>query len=388
MPGTHAVLSASSAKRWLACPPSARLNDKLAYLFGDGGSVYAEEGTLAHSVAELKLRHEIGEINDFNFTTRLKALGDISAEMNRATDYYVDVVLEKFYAAKKVCPDAKLLLEQKLDYSAWVPKGYGTGDAVIVSDASLEVCDLKYGKGVPVSAVENPQARCYGLGALTAFGDLYGFTHVRNTIIQPRLDSVTEETLTREELLAWGEEIRPIAEQAWRGEGEFTPGEHCRFCNARALCKARALESMTIFKHGFDSPDVLADSAIPEILKVADVAEQWLKDIRVYALSQALRGAVWPGWKLVRGKKPNRAWKNEDAVLDQLARAGYSEEQYMVTKMKSVSEIEKVLGKAAFNALLGPMVVQGEGNLTLVPETDKRVEYSSADADFADMLSV
>lgn len=386
MPGIHALLSASKAKQWLTCPPSARLNERLAPIFGEQSSQYAAEGTLAHSLGELKLRRASGEYNEFRYQTERKALGPIPAEMERATDYYEDCVMEKYFTALRACPDAQLLLEQQLDYSRWVPKGFGTGDAIIISDATLEVCDLKYGKGIPISAIENPQARMYGLGAIAQFGDLYGFTHIRNTIIQPRLDSVTEETLTREALLEWGEYVRPIAEEAWRGQGDFQPGEHCRFCNARAICYARAAQALAIFRHGFESPDVLPDSAIPDILKVADTAESWIKDVRAYALNQALKGAEWPGYKLVRGKRPGRGWKDEDAVKELMMRAGHPGESYLVTKMKSVAELEKVLGKTAFSALLGNQVTQGDGALSLVPEEDRRIEYTSADADFSDLI--
>lgn len=385
-PSLHAVLGASSAKRWLACPPSARLEEKLKERFGDRSSPYAAEGTLAHEVGELKLRHAIGEINKFNFDTQLTALGSIPSDMGRATDSYVDIVMEKYYAAKKASPDAQLLLEQRLDFSKWVPHGFGTGDAIIVSDELLDVCDYKHGKGVPVYAEDNPQARLYGLGALESLGALFGFTHVRNTIIQPRLDSVTEEILTREELLNWAEsEVRARAELAWRGEGEFCPGDHCQFCAAKAICSARASQALSIFRHGFDAPGVLPDEAIPGILAVADTAEKWIKDIRAYALSQALQGQDWRGFKLVRGRKPNRAWTSEEAVTEQLVRAGYTEDQYSVTKLRSIAEIEKTLGKPAFSSILGQFVFQGEGALTLAPDSDKRAAYSSADADFSDM---
>lgn len=388
MPGLHAVLSASGAKRWLACPPSARLEEKLRGIFGDASSPYAEEGTKAHALSELKLRLEIKEINQFNYTEQRKALGDIPHEMEQATNDYCDIVLSKFYAAQQVSPDAKLFIERRLNFSRWVPKGFGTGDATIVSDATLEVCDLKYGKGVRVEAKENPQARLYGLGGVEEFGELYGFEHVRNTIIQPRVDDpVTEETLTREELLAWGEEIRPRAELAWKGKGEFLPGDHCRFCAARALCAARAAEAMRGFQSGFATPGLIDDREIPGILAVADVAEAWIKDVRAYAKNQALRGQQWPGWKLVRGRKGNRAWANEEQAQEQLMRAGYGEDVYLNRKLKNPGEIEKAIGKPAYEALMAKLVTQAEGALNLVPESDKRSEFSSADADFSDMLS-
>ena len=386
MPGQHATLSPSSAKRFLSCPPSARLNAKLIERFGEQSSPFAEEGTKAHSLSELKLRRELGEMNDFRFKTLKEALGDIPAEMEMYTDRYVDVVLENYYAVKRKCEDALLLVEQRLNMERWVPGCFGTGDAIIVSDEILIVQDLKYGKGVPVSAEENPQARLYGLGAVNEYGALYGFPKVRTVIIQPRLESVTEETLTRDELLAWGEEIRPIAEQAWRGEGEFHTGDHCRFCAARAICAARAAEAMDIFKHGFDEPQVIPDSDIPGILSVLDTAESWIRDIRAYALAQAKNGIEYRGYKLVRGKRPGRKWRDEEEVENVLARAGYDREQYEETKLKSAAALEKVLGKSAFDALLGKMVTQGEGALELVPEEDKRPEFSPAEVVLEDLL--
>lgn len=394
MPGLHATLSASGAKRWMSCPPSARLEERLRGIFGEKSTPFAEEGTKAHSLAELKLLREkdrLGEddgINDFNYDLRRKALGDIPEEMDEATDYYAEIILEKFLTARQSCPDAQLKLEQRLDFSRWVPDGFGTGDAVIVGEELLEVCDLKYGKGVPVFAENNPQARCYGLGALHCYGVLYGFKHVRNTIIQPRLDSVTEEMLTTDELLQWAEtELKPAAELAWKGKGEFNPGDHCKFCAARAICYARATKAMTIFKHGFETPGVIPDDAIPEILAVADTAIDWIKDLQAYALSQALRGQEWPGYKLVRGKRPPRKWVDEEKAKHQLIRAGYEPEVYTETKFKSPSDIEKLVGKQAFEAIFATLVTQGDGALTLVPESDKRTEFTSAEADFSDITN-
>lgn len=394
MPGLHATLSASGAKRWMSCPPSARLEERLRGIFGEKSTPFAGEGTKAHSLAELKLLREKGRlgeddgINDFNYDLRRKALGDIPKEMDEATDYYAEIILEKFLTAKQSCPDAQLKLEQRLDFSSWVPDGFGTGDAVIVGEELLEVCDLKYGKGVPVFAENNPQARCYGLGALHCYGVLYGFKHVRNTIIQPRLDSVTEEMLTTDELLQWAEtELKPAAALAWKGKGEFSPGDHCKFCAARAICYARATKAMTVFKHGFETPGVIPDEAIPEILAVADTAIDWIKDLQAYALSQALRGQEWQGYKLVRGKRPPRKWVDEEEAKHQLIRAGYEPEVYTETKFKSPSNIEKLVGKQAFEAIFSTLVTQGDGALTLVPESDKRTEFTSAEADFSDITN-
>jgi len=386
MPGVHALLSPSASHRWLECPPSARLHAKFVDRLGDQGSEFAQEGTKAHSLSELKLRLANGEINQFLFDAEKKLLGEIPRDMETFTDVYVDTVLEKLYAARKSCPDARLFVEQKLDMSEWVPGCFGTSDAVIVTDSTLEVLDLKYGKGVPVSAVGNPQARLYALGAVNQFGDIYSFYSVRETIIQPRLDSITEETMSKSDLLAWGETIKPRAQMAYEGKGEFHCGEWCRFCAAKAVCKTRAMQAMSVFENAFDSPDVIPEENIAGILQVADLTEAWLKDIRAYAMAQALKGAIFPGFKLVRGRAPARKWRNEEEVIDQMARAGYSQEQYMEQpKLMSVSVLEKSIGRTAFKALLAGQTVQGEAPLTLVPESDKREEYSSADVAFADL---
>lgn len=386
MPGLHAILSASAAKRWLSCPPSARLEQKLKSRFGEQSSTFAAEGTKAHALSELKLRKELGELNDFTFQENRKALGPIDNEMEFMTDIYVDTVMEKFYAAWQNCPDAILQIEERLDFSPWVPEGYGTGDAVIVSDFGLEVIDLKYGKGVPVDAVENPQARLYGLGAHHTYGDLYGYAHVRNTIVQPRLDSITEETLTRQELLDWGESIKPTAQLAWKGLGDYHAGDHCQFCAARALCYHRATQAMKIFDTGFDAPGILPDSEIPRILQYAAVAENWIKDIQEYALQQAVKGRDWPGYKLVEGRKPNRRWADEAKVAAQLVKAGYTEDQLYQKKFLTIGDAEKLLGRPGFKALLEGLTVRGSGAPTLVPESDKRPAFNDPDKVFSDLV--
>ena len=409
-PSLHAVLGASSAHRWLICTPSARLCEKLTSRFGSESSPYAAEGTKAHALAEIKVRLAYYKadgmtaakhsrmspeqqeaylgINEFRFKALRNELGDIPKDMEQATDSYCDIVMEKYLSAKEADPGAQLYLEQRLDYSAWVPSGFGTGDCIIVSDSLLEVCDYKHGKGIPVDAVGNPQLRLYGLGAMERFGRLYDFQSVRMTIIQPRLDSVSEETLTCEDLTSWAaEEVVEKAKQAWTGSGEFVPGEHCRFCAAKAVCSARVAQAMRMFQYGLEAPGLIPDEQIPSILGMLNDAEAWIKDIRAYAENQALHGQVWPGWKLVHGKKPNRQWADPEEVKAQLLRAGYPADQFQEVKLKPVGEIEKALGKKAFQALVGGLVSQGEGKLTLVPADDKRVEFASADADFQDLLN-
>ena len=409
-PQLHAILGASSAKRWLTCTPSARLGERLTSRFGSESSPYAQEGTKAHALAEIKVRKAFYAadgmtttvysrmsqeerdaytgINAFRYDALRAELGDIPADMEHATDAYCDVVMEKYLSAKDQDASTRLLLEQRLDYSRWVPSGFGTGDCVIVSDSLLEIADLKYGLGIPVDAVDNPQLRLYGLGAIVKFGQLYDFPAVRMTIIQPRLESVSEETLGRVELLDWAEaEVREKAQQAWKGIGEFVPGDHCRFCPAKAVCSARVSEALKLFRYDFESPGLIPDEQIPGILETLDVAEAWIKDFRAYAEKQALNGQKFPGWKLVRGKKPNRRWADPEEVRAQLLRAGYAPGQIETTSLKPVGEIEKTIGAKAFRALVGGLVAQGEGRLTLVPESDKRLEYASADAAFADLIS-
>lgn len=409
-PQLHTILGASSAKRWLTCTPSARLGERLTSRFGSESSPYAQEGTKAHALAEIKVRKAFYAadgmtttvysrmsqeerdaytgINAFRYDALRAELGDIPADMEHATDAYCDVVMEKYLSAKDQDASTRLLLEQRLDYSRWVPSGFGTGDCVIVSDSLLEIADLKYGVGIPVDAVDNPQLRLYGLGAIAKFGQLYDFPAVRMTIIQPRLESVSEETLGRVELLDWAEaEVREKAQQAWKGIGDFVPGDHCRFCPAKAVCSARVAEALKLFRYGFETPGLIPDEQIPGILETLDVAEAWIKDFRAYAEKQALNGQKFPGWKLVRGKKPNRRWADPEEVRAQLLRAGYAPGQIETTSLKPVGEIEKTIGAKAFRALVGGLVAQGEGRLTLVPESDKRLEYASADAAFADLIS-
>ena len=409
-PQLHAILGASSAKRWLTCTPSARLGERLTSRFGSESSPYAQEGTKAHALAEIKVRKAFYAadgmtttvysrmsqeerdaytgINAFRYDALRAELGDIPSDMEHATDAYCDVVMEKYLSAKDQDASTRLLLEQRLDYSRWVPSGFGTGDCVIVSDSLLEIADLKYGLGIPVDAVDNPQLRLYGLGAIAKFGQLYDFPAVRMTIIQPRLESASEETLGRVELLDWAEaEVREKAQQAWKGIGDFVPGDHCRFCPAKAVCSARVAEALKLFRYGFETPGLIPDEQIPGILETLDVAEAWIKDFRAYAEKQALNGQKFPGWKLVRGKKPNRRWADPEEVRAQLLRAGYAPGQIETTSLKPVGEIEKTIGAKAFRALVGGLVAQGEGRLTLVPESDKRLEYASADAAFADLIS-
>lgn len=407
-PSLHSVLGASSAHRWLVCTPSARLSEKFDQRYGKKTSSYAEEGTRAHAVGELKIRKAIYEadlmtaakhsrmsrveqkayqgINSNRYKALRARIGDLPSDLEHATDAYCDIVMNKYLRAREIDSSTQLLLEQRLDYSRWVPSGFGTGDCVIISDRLLEVIDFKAGKGIPVSAVDNPQLRLYGLGAYDRFRLLFDVPAVRMTIVQPRLESVTEETLAVDDLLTWAETaVVERAKAAWAGTGEFVPGEHCRFCSAKAVCSARVAQGLKVFQYGLDAPGLISDEQMADILPLLDDAAAWISDIKEYAANQALHGQRIPGYKLVRGKKPNRVWGDPEEVEATLLRSGFSPDQFRETKLKPPGQVEKELGKATFQALLEGLTVQGEGKLILVPESDKRLAYSDTAAVFADL---
>jgi len=300
----HAVLSASGSKRWLACAPSAQLEQQ----FPDTESKYAAEGAFAHSLAELELLKILKKITARKYNKDLATLKNnefYSASLQEYVNQYVTIIVERFAETKKKCKDAIILLEQKLDFSEWVPEGFGTGDVVIISDGILEIIDLKYGQGVPVSAAENTQMRLYALGAITGFGMLYSFDLVRMTIVQPRLDSISSDEITVNQLLKWGcETVKPTASKAMSGIGDFVAGEHCRFCKAKAVCKARAEANLEMAKYDFQDPAILTITEIAEILRKAEELQKWAADVQAYALEQAVNhGVKYTGWKLVEGRR-------------------------------------------------------------------------------------
>lgn len=376
---SHALLSASGSARWLACTPSARLEEQ----FPSTTSEYAEEGSFAHALADLKLSRAIANtIKPSEFKKRLAEMQKhplYSPAMEEYVDQYVTQVSEIFMAAKKKCKDTLVMLEQRLDFSEWVPGGFGTGDVVIISDGILEVIDLKYGKGVPISAENNSQTRLYGLGAISTFDMLYEFDLVRMTIIQPRLDSTSTEEMSVENLLLWAEnELAPKAQLADAGKGDFEAGSHCRFCRARATCKARADYNLELAKYDFQESLLLSDEEIAEVLAKADQLKAWASDVETYALEQARdHGIKYPGWKLVEGRS-NRKYTDEKAVAETLTNAGYEKVKiYKPQELLGITAMEKVLGKKMFGELLKDLVIKPAGKPTLVPENDKRPEINS-----------
>lgn len=375
---THAILSASGSHRWLVCTPSARLEQE----FPETTSKYAEEGTLAHELAELYLQKYLGQITKATLN-KYKKEHDISQEMLVYVEEYAELAIERINEARARSKDAVVLIEQRLDYSPWVPDGFGTGDLVLIADGILEIVDLKYGKGVPVSAEGNTQMRLYALGALNDFGYLYDIETVRMTIVQPRLDNVSTDEVSAESLLKWAEEyVKPRAEKAMAGEGDLVPGEHCRFCRARFTCRARAEYNLELAKYDFQDPELLSDEEIAEVLARAEELQQWVKDVYAYAHDQAVNhGKKWPGWKLVEGRS-NRKYTDKEVVIETLLQHGYKEDQIYEKTLLGVSKMEKLLGKKQFHELLCEFVVKPPGKPTLVPESDKRPEINSAKEDF------
>ena len=366
---THAVLSASSSKRWLNCPPSAKLNAEIP----DTTTEYAKEGTDAHELAEYKVNQLLG-IKADNPTENLDYYNQ---EMESCTDSYAQYIAEQVsqYSSPVV------MVEQRLDFSRYVPGGFGTGDCIIVADEVLTVIDFKYGKGVAVEAEYNPQMMLYALGALELFSILYDINEVKMVIFQPRIENISEFSMSVLDLLNWAEnELKPKAELAAKGEGEFCAGEHCRFCKVKATCRKRAEYNLAIAKYDFAPPDMLEDSEIEMILERADALTAWAADVKEYALSEALKGKKWNGYKVVEGRS-NRKYTDEKMAAAVVKNAG--KDPYSEPKILGITEMTKLLGgRKKFDELLSKYVCKPQGKPTLVPESDKRKEWSSAENDF------
>lgn len=372
----HAILSASASSRWLHCTPSARLERK----FPDASSPYAEEGTLAHAYAERFL-------NLFLKTGKATVAINDNAEMQEAVQVYVNICVEKINEARTASPDAQIKVEQRLDFSRWVPEGFGTGDMVMVSDKYFEIVDLKYGKGVPVSAINNSQMRLYALGMYEAFGYLYGADEVRMTIVQPRLDSVSTETISVDNLLAWGEEVKEKAKIAFAGKGDFCAGNHCRFCKARNTCRTHAEYELKNVKEDLQTAE-LEDFEISDILLRAKNIKTWLDGLESYALGKALDGYDWPGMKLVEGRS-NRKITDDAIAANNLLNAGFGAEAiYKPRALRSITDLEKLCGKKMFSELMSGVIEKPPGKPTLVSADDKRlaIKLQNVKNDFDESL--
>lgn len=373
MPDQHALLSASGAHRWLNCPPSAVLESREP----DSSSAAAEQGTVAHALAEHKLRRALKQRSKRPVSTW------IDDEMETLTDDYVAYVQEYLSLAEETCGDPQVLIEQRLDFSHVVPGGFGTGDCVIIAEPTLQIIDLKYGQGVLVEAAHNPQLMLYALGAIHAFGDLYDIERVAVTIYQPRRGNVDTWETSVAELEAWVEaEVKPKAELAAAGEGEFCPGSWCQFCRIAPTCRARAEANLALAQLEFAPPAELSDSEIADVLARIPQLKTWAADVEAYALSKAVnQGVVFEGFKLVAGRSV-RKYTSEKEVAAAAEAAGYRD--IWDRKLITLTAMEKLMGKSAFNEILGDLVTKLAGKPTLVPASDKRppLDLVSAATDF------
>lgn len=372
-PRKHAILSASSSHRWLHCSPSARLEQE----FEDRETEAAAEGTAAHALCEHKLRRALKRQSK-------KPISPYDCEeMDIHTDGYVQFVLETITEARQICCDPIVNIEQRLDFSCYVPDGFGTGDCVIISDKTLHIIDFKYGRGVLVEAENNPQMMLYALGALHVYDSLYDIEEVAMTVYQPRRENISTWTIPVSELKAWVEStLKPKAILAYEGKGDYLPGPWCTFCRAAIKCRARAEEKLRLAQYEFAKPPLLTDAQIEEILGKLDDLTKWADEIKAYALDAALNdGKEWPGWKLVEGRAV-RKYTNEQAVITAAKAAGYYD--IYRQSLLPLTEMEKLMGKESFQSILGGLVHKPPGKPTLVPLSDKRPESNTAKADFAE----
>ena len=369
--GNHAFLSASSSARWTACPPSAKQCAEAE----DRGSPYAQQGSDAHSLCEHLLLDALGRES----VDPVPDLTWYDAEMQEAAEGYRDFVMEQIEDAKKSCPDPLVCVEQVLDFSKWVPHGFGTADALIMADGLLHVIDFKFGVGVMVAAEGNTQLSCYALGALDTFGSLYRAGRVKLSIYQPRRGNADTWETSADSIFLWADTVlAPAARLAYDGGGEYHAGEHCQFCKIKAVCRERAAYSMELAKYDFADAPTLDAGEIADILPLADSLAAWASDIKEYALRQALAGVSFPGWKVVEGRS-NRRYTSPETVASIVEGAGYDPYE---KKLLGVTAMQKQLGKKKFEELLGGYVEKPQGRPVLAPETDKRPLFNTAADDF------
>ena len=373
----HAILSASGSHRWLNCTPSARLELE----FENIASEAAREGTAAHALCEHKLKKFLKKrskrpVSDYN-----------SDEMEECTDAYAEFVMEQYEEAKKSCKDPVILIEQKLDFSCYVPEGFGTGDCIIISDDKLHIIDFKYGQGILVEAEHNPQMMLYALGALEIYDALYDIKEISMTIFQPRRENVSTWTISIEDLKAWAdEELKPKAQMAYDGEGEYLPGEWCTFCKAAVKCRARAEEKMKLARMEFKMPPLLTDAEIEEVLTVLPDLTKWANEITAYATEAAIHhGKEWNGFKVVEGRS-NRKYRDEQLVAEAAKEHGYTD--IYRQSLIPMTEMQKLMGKSTFEEILGDLIYKPPGKPTLVPNTDKRpaMNVTNAENEFNEIV--
>jgi hypothetical protein len=374
--GDHALLSASSSHRWLHCPPSARLEETLP----ESKSDFAAEGSLAHEIAELKLRkYCIEPMGLRTFNARIKKFREnplFREEMLKHTDTYLDYIAGALHGFSS---PPYVAAEKRIDYSAYAPEGFGTGDCIIIGGNVLHVIDFKYGKGVPVYAKSNPQMMLYALGAFNELSFLYPIDTVKMTIIQPRLDTISEDSMAIEDLLKWGDSIKPIAQQAFNGEGDHNPGEHCRFCRAKSLCRARAGYYLSLEEFHKMKPPLITSEEVGQILQRAQELAAWVKNLEDYALNECLQGNHITGWKAVEGRA-TRQFTSQDKAFKILIDNGIEETMLYERKPLTLTETEKLVGKTKFKELLSAYIHTPPGKPTLALSEDKREPFKKMTA--------
>ena len=383
MPGLHALLSPSAAHRWMNCTAAPRLEENIA----DSGSSFAEEGTLAHAYCAKHLKEFLG-LPTKDEEAEIAQLFETyhTGEMDEYTDTYKVIVLEKFNAARAKTPDAQLLVEVRLDFTAWMPEAFGTADAVIIADGTMEIIDFKYGKGVKVSAVKNPQMMIYALGAYQQFSFEYNIERVRMIIVQPRIDNISEYELSAVELLAWATyQLQPKAKEAFEGNGHQMPGEWCQFCKVKATCKALANLTFAAVEEHPDPKTITAEEMATRVLPMLDTIKTWIKGVDEYTLEQALNGQKYIGFKLVAGRSVRKI-TDPEAVMGALSENEFAEDAYMKPReLKTITDLEKAIGKKRFNEICSQWIDKPQGKPTLVPESDKRPELSTDDFQNVDL---
>lgn len=372
---SHAILSPSSSERWLTCAPSAQLEAKEPY----STSIYADEGTLAHRLCELIIQHKIGKVLNKAFNKHLKEIEAhelYTGEMYDYCDSFAVFVLEKFNSI----PNAHIFTEDRVDLTRWIPQGFGTVDIRIIGGNSLHIIDFKYGKGVPVFAEDNSQLKVYALGAYEEMSHIFNIDTVEMTIYQPRIDSVTSHTMAAKDLLHWAETVLvPGAKLAYEGGGEFVPGSHCGFCRVKHKCKALAKHNLELAKEAFKEPAFLSPEEIAEIVLKEKQFTDWITSVSDYALNEAVNhGVEWPGLKIVEGRSV-RKYEDEIAASSALIKAGFNSVDIWNMKLKGITDMTKLLGKADFEKVLGDFIIKPPGKPVLVSEDDKRPAFSSAD---------
>lgn len=375
MPETHAKLSASGSAKWLNCPGSIELEAQ----FPESTSDFAEEGTKAHALGELKINLELGNITRNKYTREVKKLGDIPGDMEDYIEAYKDYVIEQYHSKKAISNTVSIAVEMHLDFSKYVPMGFGTGDVVIAYNGGVQVIDLKYGKGIKVDATCNSQLRLYGLGALNEYDFLYDINKVEYTIYQPRIANISTYIENITELKEWGNNIViPAAKKALTESAMCCAGEYCdsHFCKARAVCIAYNEKRLKLAKYDFIRPNKLSNEELANILEIAPKIRSWCEIIETYVIDKALQGEKFPGYKLVEGRS-NRKYVDEEKAKSILLEKGYGISDITTSKLKSITEMTKLLGPGEFNELLRGLVIKPQGKPTLVPETNKRPELGS-----------